>query len=120
MAKAGPNKETIDSILGSSEDWRNAVDEQMKNCFGTGIPCSRATAYNWISLSVSDYRVTKNPLIAITDYSFLYWFNSSLFWGLMDTDSPSSSPLPSLPSSLFCRAFFLSSGHNNDADVTVW
>ena len=42
VAKAGPNKETIDSILGSSEDWRNAVDEQMKNCFGTGIPCSQA------------------------------------------------------------------------------
>jgi hypothetical protein len=37
--QAGPNKETIDSILGSSEDWRNAVDEQMKNCFGIGIPC---------------------------------------------------------------------------------
>ena len=40
--QAGPNKETIDSILRSSEDWRNAVDEQMKNCFGTGIPCSQA------------------------------------------------------------------------------
>lgn len=36
---AGPNKETSDSILGSSEDWQKAIDDQMNNCFGTGIPC---------------------------------------------------------------------------------
>ena len=37
--QAGPNKETIDSILGSSKDWGNSIKKQMDSCFGTGIPC---------------------------------------------------------------------------------
>jgi hypothetical protein len=36
---AGINKETSDSILGSPEEWGDAIKNQMDNCFGTGIPC---------------------------------------------------------------------------------